>query len=110
MTGGAATEGNAGTSIVRFTVRLSRAPSTPLNVAWTTADATALAGSDYVAASGTLTFAAGETAKTVDVLVNGDRIYEIDETFSLLAGTSAFGTGRIINDDEPPVRRRPSGP
>ncbi len=38
-----------------------------MTVAYATADDTALAGSDYVATSGTLTFAAGETSKTIQV-------------------------------------------
>ena len=40
----------------------------------------ATAGVDYTAAAGTLTFAAGETTKTITVLVNGDRLGEYSET------------------------------
>ena len=108
VTGGSVAEGNSGTTTLRFTVRLSRASATPLTVVWSTANATATAPTDYVAASGTLTFAPGETAKTVDVVVNSDATYEPDETFTLVAGPTAFATGRIVNDDEPPIRRRPS--
>jgi autotransporter-associated beta strand protein len=102
-------EGNAGTTVARFTVRLSRASTTPFNVQWATADGSAVAGSDFVAASGTLTFAPGETERTVDVAVRGDTAYEIDETFSVVAGPSGFANARIVNDDQPPVRRRSSG-
>ncbi|HVE71884.1 MAG TPA: Calx-beta domain-containing protein [Thermoanaerobaculia bacterium] len=108
VTAGSVIEGNSGTTVARFTVRLSRASTTPVTVAWATADGSAVAGSDYVAASGTLTFAPGETEKSVDVLVRGDAEYELDETFSLVAGTSAFGVAHIVNDDDAPVRRRPS--
>src|SRR5262249_39427061 len=39
------------------------------------------AGSDYTAASGTLTFAPGQTSQTITVQVNGDRLAEPDKTF-----------------------------
>jgi hypothetical protein len=73
---------------------------------YATSDGTALAGSDYDAASGTLTFAPGETTKNVDVLVRGDVVPENNETFALtlrnasgaaLPATSAFA---IIDDDD----------
>ncbi|MEQ9069212.1 MAG: Calx-beta domain-containing protein, partial [Gimesia chilikensis] len=49
---------------------------------WLTADGTAIAGSDYTAGSGTLTFAgnAGET-QTITVALTDDLIVETDETF-----------------------------
>lgn len=75
-------------------------------MAWTTIDGSAIASADYVAASGTLTFAPGETEKTVDVAVLGDAEHERDETFALAAGSNAFGEARIVDDDEPLVRRR----
>src|SRR6185369_6185012 len=50
-------EGNSGTTEARFTVRLSAASGQPVSVDYATADGTALSGSDYVAASGTLVFA-----------------------------------------------------
>jgi len=50
-----------------FTVTLSSASSQSVSVAWSTASNTAIAGSDFTAASGTLTFAAGETSKTITV-------------------------------------------
>ncbi len=102
-------EGNSGTTTARFTVTLSAAASGPVTVAYQTANGTATAGSDYTAKSGTLTFAAGETSKTIDVLVTGDTQVESDETFSVRL-TSATGatiataqaTGTIKNDDQPP--------
>ena len=75
------TEGHAGTQSATFTVTLSAASDQPVTVAYATADGTATAGSDYQAASGTLTFAPGETSKTITVLVNGDRLGEPNETF-----------------------------
>ena len=50
------TEGNAGTSTATFTVLLSPASSQTVTVNYATADSTALAGSDYVASTGTLLF------------------------------------------------------
>src|SRR5262249_51997080 len=101
--------GNVGPSTALFTVQLSAASSEPVTVRYATADGTATAGSDYQAASGTLTFAAGETSKTIAVLVNGDRLAEPNETFSvnLTSPNNAtiadgHGLGTIV-DDEPRV-------
>jgi len=103
------TEGNAGTATATFTVTLSAAASTAVTVNYATADGTAAAGSDYVAGSGTLTFAAGQTAKTVLVSINGDAAVEPDETFVVnLSGAAsatiadAQGQGTIVNDDVAP--------
>jgi ELWxxDGT repeat protein len=101
------TEGHAGTRSATFTVRLSTASDQPVTVAYATADGTATAGSDYQAASGTLTFAPGETSKSFTVLVNGDQLGEPNETFRVnLSGptnaTVADGQGLgTILDDEP---------
>jgi len=101
------TEGHAGTQSATFTVTLFAAAGQPVTVAYTTANASAIAGSDYQAASGTLTFAPGETSKIITVLVNGDRLGEPNETFlvNLIAPTNASfgdsqGVGTIV-DDEP---------
>ncbi len=74
-------EGNTGQAPLAFAVTLSAAYDVPVTVAWATADKTATAGGDYQAASGTLTFAPGETSKTISVLVKGDRVPEPNETF-----------------------------
>jgi probable HAF family extracellular repeat protein len=103
------TEGNSGTTNAVFTVNLSDTSSIPVTVNYATADGTATAGDDYVSASGTLTFAPGETSKTITVLVNGDRLPEADETFlvNLSSSTNANisnsqGVGTIM-DDEPRI-------
>ena len=101
------TEGNAGSSNATFTVSLDQATTVPVTVQVGTADGTATAGSDYTAvAAATLTFLAGETTKTVEVAVSGDRIPEADETFfvNLSNPTGATiadnqGLGTITNDD-----------
>ena len=104
------TEGNAGTVAATFTVSLSAASGQTVTVNFATADGTALAGSDYVANSGTLTFAPGVTTRTVTVLVNGDTVFEPDQTFTvnLSAPTNATvadgqGVGTITNDDAAPT-------
>jgi hypothetical protein len=102
-------EGNTGQTPFSFTVNLSSAYDAPVTVNWATGDGTATASSDYRAASGTVTFAAGETSKTITVSANGDRVAEANETFSvnLSGATSAVivngsRTGTII-DDEPRI-------
>jgi hypothetical protein len=78
-----ANESNTGTTEATVIVQLSNPSYQPITVNYTTADATASAGSDYVAASGSLAFNPGEVSKTVKVTINGDLIDEIDETFNL---------------------------
>ena len=87
-----------------FTVKLSAASSSAVTVDYATVDGTAKAGSDYTATSGKLTFAAGETAKTVTVKVLSDSVTEGNETFGLkisnpTAATiaDATGTGTIVD-------------
>lgn len=99
-------EGNSGTTTLTFTVSLSAPSAQTVTVNYATADGSATAGSDYVARSGTLTFAPGTTAQGVAVTINGDTAVEADETFSLaLSGASnasiarATGTATILNDD-----------
>ena len=53
--------------MLAFVVRLSRAASRTVSVDYTTLDGSAQAGEDYTAKSGTLTFGARESAKTVEV-------------------------------------------
>ena len=93
-----------------FAVTLSRASRAPVSVAYATADGSATAGSDYTATSGTLTFAAGETAKTVSVPVLDDAHDEGEETLTLRlsAATGAViadgvATGTIENTDHMPA-------
>ena len=99
-------EGNSGTASAVFTVSLSAASGQTVTVNYATADGTAVAPGDYTAASGTLTFAAGQTTRTITVLVNGDTAVETDETFTVgLSGAAnatiadATGIGTITNDD-----------
>ena len=91
---------------VAFAVTLSRAASDPVTVGYATRDGSARAGEDYAAASGTLTFEAGESSKTVAVAVLDDAHDESEETFVLaLSNVSgarledAEATGTIENTD-----------
>lgn len=102
--------GPGGQTLASFTVSLSNAYDKVVSVNYATADGSAtVADGDYAATSGTLSFAAGETTKTITVVVNGDSQVEADEAFRLLLsqavnGTIADGegTGTIISDDAPP--------
>ena len=91
---------------VAFAVTLSRAASDPVTVDYATRDGSARAGEDYAAASGTLTFAAGESSKTVEVTVLDDAHDEGEETFVLALSNpsrarleDAAATGTIENAD-----------
>jgi large repetitive protein len=107
------TEGNTGTKTLSFTVTLSKAASTAVTVSYATSNATATAGSDYVSASGTVTFAAGDTSETVNVTINGDTVFEPNETFNVtlsnasanatLVGGTSTAVGTINNDDARPT-------
>jgi hypothetical protein len=100
------TEGDSGTKLLTFTV--SRSGGTAgFAVDFATTDGTAQAGVDYMASSGQLAFALGETTKTVSFTINGDTIVEPDEDFLVdltgvtNGGTLSDGQGRgvITNDD-----------
>lgn len=103
------TEGQAGSTAASFVVTLSAASTKTITVAYATAAGTATAGSDFTAGSGVLTFAPGETRKTLTVAVLGDTTDEPDEMFmvNLSGATNAAvgdgqGAGLIRDDDEPP--------
>ena len=96
----------AGTA--NFVITFDRPSAGVVSIDYATQDGTALADSDYVAASGTLKFAPGETAKTVKVLVVNDTLHESPETFSLklsdLVGATTLdpvGTATIDDNDAP---------
>ena len=97
-----------GTSVANFTVSLSSASSNTVTVNYATADNTAVAGVDYVATSGTLTFTPGQTSRTVSVGINGDVMNEDTVSFNvnLTSPTNATisdsqGVGTIVDDDAP---------
>ena len=77
-------EGSTGTVDAAFTVALTDESPLPVTLSYATRDGSALAGEDYVATAGTLTFAPGETERTLTVPVLGDDRAEGDEAFSLV--------------------------
>ena len=87
----------AAAAAVDFTVRLSRKSSHTVTVDHATADGTAMAGEDYEETSGTLTFEAGETSKTVSVPVLQDSAVEDSESFALTL-SNASGAGAYFKD------------
>src|SRR5204862_381476 len=100
------TEGNVGSTNATFAVSLSAASSNTVLVDFFTAAGTATAGTDYPPVNGTLTYTPGQPAKTITVPVNGDTLFEPDETFFVNLSNSsnatiadAQGTGTILNDD-----------
>ena len=79
-----------------------------MTVAWSTANQTAKAGSDYERGSGSVTFGPEQREAVVRVRIRGDRTREADETFRVvlsnpmnarLSATGASATGTIVNDD-----------
>jgi subtilisin family serine protease len=102
------TEGHRGDALATFTVTRPNGAGRASVEYETDDDGSADDGADYRAASGTLTFAAGETAKTVTVRVHGDRLAEGgDERFVVRlekprGAAIADGEGAAtIVDDEP---------
>jgi hypothetical protein len=104
------TEGNSGSKSLTFTVRLSKSDrQRTISCAFSTANGTATAGSDYSAVSGTVSIAAGRSSATLSVPITGDTAVELDETFAVnlsnpvnavISDSQAIGT--IVNDDAPP--------
>ncbi len=96
----------------RFQVKLSATSIVPVRVHYATMDdpASAVAGSDYTAVTGTLTFQPGQDSKTVDVRTREDTADEPTETFTLelsdpedaTLGSKSTATGTITDHDDPP--------
>jgi hypothetical protein len=102
------TESDSGSVTTTFTVTLAPASSQTVSVAYATANGTATAGSDYTAASGTLSFPPGATSRTINISTLGDLLDETTETFTVNLSNpvnavvaTAQGTGTIIDDNDP---------
>jgi hypothetical protein len=105
------TEGDNGAQNLTFNVTLSNTTGSSFDINYATANGTALAGEDYVAKSGKLTFTGVAETQTITVPVNGDQKIEQNEAFTIaLSGlTKNFGgqltvvgspaTGTIIDND-----------
>ena len=110
---GSVVEGNAGTRSLKVPVGLSNPSSKVVKATWTTIvvqglGGSATPGSDYVAATGTVTFQPGETAKTISIKVAGDKAVEGDELVvvsftspknATIGGFFVLGFGTIVDDD-----------
>ena len=98
-------------AVLAFAVTLTRAASRALTVDYATSDGSAQAGVDYTAASGTLTFQAGESSRTIEVAVLDDAHDEGEETLTLRLSNASSGarvtdaeaTGTIKNTDLMPA-------
>jgi hypothetical protein len=81
-----------------FVITLDRAAGVPVTVNYTTSNGTATGGGDFTAATGSVTFAAGETVKVIPVSIANDAAAELAETFRLtLTGISGV-TGAALGD------------
>lgn len=110
ITSSSVAEENSDSHAVRLTVNLSIPSTRIVTVDYATQDGTgnhpAIAGSDYTATNGTLTFHPGTTALTLDIPIVGDTGLEFDESFSVnltnpngaILGTDR-GNVTILNDD-----------
>ena len=103
-------EGDVGSAVLSFAVSLSSPSSASVTVTYATASGTAVSGSDFQPAAGTIVFAPGQMAASVAVTVSGDTEPESDEqlTLSLSAPVGALlgdgqATGTILNDDFVPI-------
>ena len=101
--------GAEGTGVLRFVVSLSVASSDVVTVGYATEDGTAVAGADYAAVNGRLTFTPGSAgSRTIEVRITDDAEAEDVETFTVeLSGeTNAVlgqpsATGSIEDNDAP---------
>lgn len=104
--GTSVTEGNSGTRTALLRVRLTNPTSSPVSVNFATANDSAIAPSDYLSNSGTVTLAPGTTSANIAVQVNGDVAIEGNEVFHVILSSpvnailgDATGDVTIVNDD-----------
>jgi hypothetical protein len=106
VSGTSVNEGNSGQTTASVAVTLSKAFTSPVTVNYATVNGSATAGSDYTAATGTLTFNPGETSKSVATSITGDTNVESNETFAVTLSSASGAsiatsqaTVTIVNDD-----------
>jgi glycerophosphoryl diester phosphodiesterase len=99
---------SAETAVAQFRVNMAPASDATVTLDYLTQDINAVAGEDYLASAGTLSFAPGETEKVIEVDVIGDGTEEEKEQFTVnlsnIRGAEASdmqGIGTIANDDSP---------
>ena len=97
---------NEAAGTLTYTISLSNPSTSAISVDVATANGSATAGSDYAALTQTVSFAAGETSKTVTVAITDDATYEGPENFTLglsgATGGAAIGSATVtttIHDD-----------
>ncbi|MCS7465423.1 S8 family serine peptidase [Stieleria sp. ICT_E10.1] len=102
----ALTEGDSGSTEMEFTVSLSKSLDETVTVEFWTINDAAIAGSDYEATRGELSFAPGQTQATFTVSILDDGVHESDESFTVKIGYSnrvnvadAIGQGMILDND-----------
>ena len=99
----------AGTAALSLTVRLDQSSATAVTVDYATVDGTAVAGRDYTATAGSLTFAPGETSRTIAVPILSDNLAEGAERFSLQLGQAGPAATVTIRDAAAPGHLATSG-
>jgi hypothetical protein len=107
-------EGNS-SSVLNVTATLNHASLNTVTVNYHTLSQTAVAGSDFTAAAGTLTFAPGQTSQQIPITINGDTQVEPNQHFAVqltnpsnaTLGTPTMRTIKtivtLLNDDLPPM-------
>ncbi|MHA1129047.1 MAG: Calx-beta domain-containing protein, partial [Alphaproteobacteria bacterium] len=108
ITDASVTEGDSGTADLTFTITVTAVSATNIWVAYSTADGTTLAGSDYLSTSGVARIDAGQTSTQITVVVQGDASDELpfellylnlsNPTNVTISDSQAVGT---ITDDDP---------
>ncbi len=104
------TEGNAGTVNATFTVSLSAASASTVTVDFMTNGVTATSGTDFAPGTGTVTFVPTDVSEPVTIVVNGDTLDELNETFTVDLSNpmnatilDSQGLGTITDDDPVPT-------
>jgi hypothetical protein len=98
--------GNAPAAKAQFRVEFASVSNQPRTVSYSTANGTAVAGTDYTAVKpNSVTFSAGQTSKTVDVTIAGNDTYQGNRSFALNVTGAVAGTGTatILDDETAPV-------
>ncbi|MBD0269924.1 MAG: glycoside hydrolase family 9 protein, partial [Cyanobacteria bacterium Co-bin8] len=103
-----------GAASALFRVSLSKASTQSVTVGYATQNGSAIAGQDFTAKQGTLTFAPGETSKNIAIPILNDTLVEPTETFKVVLSNAtqatiatAQGTGTILDNDVAPTAPSP---
>jgi hypothetical protein len=108
---------NEDAGLITITVTRTGSTASSASVSYSTADVSAVTGSDYNGTSGTLSFAAGETSKSFTVRILDDTVTESNETFrvalsgptNVSAGSPTTATVTIVDNDKARGRKTPRG-